>query len=239
LSEKVAISWSGGKDCCLALHKIIKSQQFSIDTLHTTFNQETRRVGLHGIHEKLIEAQAQSIGLFLEKIFIPSSQDNAAYEGAMREYYQSLVERGIKKIVFGDIFLEELKAYRENILASFGLEGIFPLWKSNSRLLAEEFIKSGFKALICAADSKYFDKNNVGSDYNLNFINSLHPEVDPCGENGEFHTFVYNGPNFSQPIMVHRLQVESKEYTYKLTLPNGQVESRESTFWFQELDLLN
>jgi len=238
LSEKVVISWSGGKDCCQALHKIIKSQQFSIDSLHTTFNQETKRVGLHGIHEKLIEAQAQSIGLSLNKIFIPSSQDNAAYEGAMREYYQSLVERGIKKIVFGDIFLEELKAYRENMLGSFGLEGIFPLWKSDSRLLAEGFIKSGFRALICSADSKYFGKTIAGSDYDSNFINSLPDEVDPCGENGEFHSFVYNGPNFSKPIKIHRLQVESKEYTYKLTLPNSQFEKRVSKFWFRELELI-
>src|SRR5258708_1914021 len=154
----------------------------------------------------------------------------------MKEYYGSLVDKGVRKVVFGDIFLEDLKVYREKMLSLLGLEGIFPLWKSNSRSLADKFIKSGFKALICSADSKYFSESKVGCNYDLNFITSLGDEVDPCGENGEFHTFVYDGPIFKMPISIQRKQVEAKEYTYTINLSDGRSESRISKFWFQELE---
>ncbi len=236
MKEKVAISWSGGKDCTLALHEIIQSNQFDVHSLHTTFNEDTKRVGLHGINQKLIEQQAHSLGITLDKIFIPSAEDHNAYEASMKEYYRSLLDKGIKKVVFGDIFLEDLKAYREKMLSLLGLEGLYPLWKSDSRSVADKFIKSGFKALICSADAKYFNEGDIGDDYDLNFINSLEDEVDPCGENGEFHTFVYDGSIFKKPVPIQRKQVEAKEYTYKISLPDGRSESRISKFWFQELE---
>jgi uncharacterized protein (TIGR00290 family) len=236
LKEKVAISWSGGKDCTLALHKILESRQFDACSLHTTFNEDTKRVGLHGIRQSLIEQQAESLGITLDKILISSSEDHLSYETAMRDYYKNLATKGVKKVMFGDIFLEDLKAYREKMLEAYGMEGIFPLWKSRSRSVAIQFIEAGFKGLVCSANSNYFDRQIVGNNYDLNFINSLPAEVDPCGENGEFHTFVYDGPIFKKRITVKRKQVEAKEYTYKITLPNGESESRLSKFWFKELE---
>jgi uncharacterized protein (TIGR00290 family) len=233
--EKVTVSWSGGKDCTLAMHKIMQSGQFEVVSLHTTFNEDTKRVGLHGIKQSLIEQQAKSIGISLHKIFIPTAQNHDAYEKAIHQYYESLSAVGIKKIVFGDIFLEDLKRYREKMLLRHGLEGIFPLWKLNSKAVAKDFIHSGYKAAICAADAKYFRETDVGRDYDLDFINSLHSEVDPCGENGEFHSFVYDGPVFKKPIAIQRQQIEAKEYSFKVRLPNGGEEERVSKFWFQEL----
>lgn len=236
MKEKVAISWSGGKDCTLALHEIIQSQQFDVLSLHTTFNENTKRVGLHGIKQKLIERQADSIGLTLDKIFISTAEDHNAYETSMKKYYQELAKKGIKKVVFGDIFLEDLKAYREKMLSLYGLEGVYPLWKLDSLAVADKFIKSGFKAVICSADAKYFGENVLGCSYDLNFINSLSDEIDPCGENGEFHTFVYDGPIFKKPVPIQRKQVEMKEYSYKINLPDGTSQSRISKFLFQELE---
>lgn len=236
MKEKITISWSGGKDCTLALHEISNSQQFTVHSLHTSFNEDTKRVGLHGVRQKLIEAQAHSLGITLDKILIPSAKNHDAYEAVMSKYYQSLASKGIRKVVFGDIFLEDLKTYREKMLAAHSLEGIFPLWKIESRQVAERFIQSGFKAIICSADSKYFDEKDLGRDYDLNFVNSLPGEVDPCGENGEFHTFVYDGPIFKSRVPFQRKQVEAKEYNYTVTLPDGQSENRNSKFWFQELE---
>lgn len=235
MKEKVAISWSGGKDCSLALFEILQSNEYEVARLHTSFNVDTNRVGLHGIKQSLIEQQAQSTGIWLDKILIPSAENHIAYENALHEYYQRLVKAGIRTIVFGDIFLEDLKAYREKMLSSLGLKGVFPLWKVDSKVVAEKFIKSGFKAVVCAADAKYFNKEDVGREYDFDFIQSLPAGVDPCGENGEFHTFVYDGPIFKVPISCERHQIEAKEYLYKVNLPNGQSESRVSKFWFQEL----
>lgn len=235
LNEKAVVSWSGGKDCTLALHEILQKGKLHVSSLHTTFNADTRRVGLHGVKQTLIEAQASAIGIPLDKILIPSAQDHAPYKKKVQEYYQNLAEGGINKIVFGDIFLEDLKAYRENMMVRYGIEGIFPLWKSDSRTVAEKFIKSGFKAVVCAADSTYFNARDVGREYDFDFLNSLTAGVDPCGENGEFHTFVYDGPLFKKTVSFQRHQVEAKEYLYNVNLPDGQSESRVSKFWFQEL----
>jgi uncharacterized protein (TIGR00290 family) len=236
MREKVAISWSGGKDCCLALHKILLSQQYDVHSLHTTFNENTGRVGLHGIRQTLIEQQANSLGIRLDKISIPSAEDHDAYELSIKNYYQLLADLGIRKVVFGDIYLEDLRAFRDKILAAFGLQGIYPLWKKEVRSLATEFIESGFKAIICSADNKFFDEQTVGTYYDYNFINTLPDEVDPCGENGEFHTFVFDGSIFKKPITIKKGELVSKEYHYKINLPDGTIESKTSKFWFQELE---
>ena len=236
MREKVTISWSGGKDCSLALHKILQAEQYDVHSLHTTFNEDTGRVGLHGIRQSLIEKQAESLGVQLDKVFIPTAEDHDAYETSIRHYYERLFALGIKKIVFGDIFLEDLKAFREKILSSCHLEGIYPLWKMESHSLAEEFVRSGFKAIICSADANYFNEQTAGKHYDTNFINSLPSEVDPCGENGEFHTFVFDGPIFKIPIAIRHGQRIAKEYHFKINRPDGSQESKTSKFWFQELD---
>jgi len=235
VKEKIAISWSGGKDCTLALFEVVRSEQFELVNLHTSFNLDTKRVGLHGIKQDLIEQQAKSIGIALDKVFIPSADDHSVYENAMNQYYKNLAKIGVSKIVFGDIFLEDLKAYREKMLSLHGLKGIFPLWKMDGRTVAKKFINGGFKAVICAADAKHFASAEVGRVYDFSFLDSLPKEVDPCGENGEFHSFVYDGPLFSQPVKFERKQIEAKEYSYKVNLPNNESESRISKFWFQEL----
>ncbi len=171
----------------------------------------------------------------LDKIFVPSSMNHEAYETRMREYYQSLKKAGIGKIIFGDIFLEDLRVFRERLLDQCGLEAIFPLWKQESHLLAARFIKAGFKAVICSADAKYFVEPLTPSLYDKHFINSLPAEVDPCGENGEFHTFVFDGPIFNNPVLISTGQWVAKDYNYKITHPDGSIKPMVSRFWFQDL----
>src|SRR5690554_267468 len=227
------MSWSGGKDCALALWLLEKDRQIEVVSLHTTIEEQTGRVGLHGVHETLIEHQARAIGLPLEKIYFPQSGDNKAYEKAMGAHLQQLSEKEIRHIAFGDILLEDLKAYREKMLKIKGFEGIFPLWKKNTKQLAKSFIEENFKTKICAADADKIGKQWVGEDYTLAFIKGLPKAVDPCGENGEFHTFCYDGPIFKNRlnITVHELVARS----YDLEKEEGDKQKK--SFWFADLIL--
>lgn len=236
LKKKVTISWSGGKDSAFALYKIFLSRDFDIVNLHTVIDEETKRVGLHGVREKLIERQANCIGIPLEKIYLPASGDHGAYTKCMHEFYRQCAVQGIEGVVFGDIFLEDLRNYRLDLLRPSELFGYFPLWKSDSRLLAEDFIKTGFKALLCSADAKLFSAQQLGV-IDQNFLEMLPPSTDPCGENGEFHSFVYDGPVFKEPIAIRKGNVIERKYSYQKKDINGELVNVESAFWFQDLDL--
>lgn len=230
---KISLSWSGGKDSAYALWKLQQDPDYVVSRLHTTFGETSKRVGMHGIHESLIEKQAEAIGLPLDKIYYPASGDNQAYEKAMNAYLDKLESEAIYHIAYGDIFLEDLKKYRENQLATRGFEGVFPLWGKDTEVLAEEFINSGFKTLICAADADKIDKAWVGKIFDRDFLTGLTQNIDPCGENGEFHTFCYEGPIFSDSIAV--VLKEKISNTYKFENENGiKVEKR---YWFQEIAL--
>src|SRR5688572_13020346 len=160
--KKVTISWSGGKDSALALYKILSSGEYEVVNLHTLINLETKRVGLHGIREDLIDDQARSIGIPLHKMYLPASMNHNAYEHAVKEFYQQCVDDQIEGIVFGDIFLEDLKKYREELMSAYPIKGLYPLWKINTSILVQDFIHTGFKTVICSANSKYFEKRHLG-----------------------------------------------------------------------------
>lgn len=189
---------------------------------------------MHGIREELIERQAQSIGLPLTKLYLESSASHNAYEKLMKDFYQRCVHDGIQDVVFGDIFLEDLKKFREDLLQPFNLKGIFPLWKLDTHQLINEFIDTGFKTLLCAADANYFSSQQTGKTINKDFITHLPKGIDPCGENGEFHTFVYDGPIFKEPIQFKYGSVVKKTYSFKKNVEN-EIQTMESGFWFQDL----
>lgn len=233
MKKKVTFSWSGGKDSAFALFRIQVSGEYEIVSLHTTINAETKRVGLHGVRENLIEQQAASIGIPLTKIYLPSSQTNDEYEKVMKGFYQQCSRQGIEGIVFGDINLQDLRQYREQLLMPSSLEGIYPLWNLNTIAMVNDIINSGFKTVICSADGKYFDQSILGRTIDQHFINDLPNGVDPCGENGEFHSFVYDGPIFKKRVEFEKGNVVRREYEIKKD--NGKATV--IPFWF--IDLLS
>jgi len=198
--EKVVISWSGGKDSTLALYRIIKSGKYEISCLLTTITQDFDRVTMHGVRRELMEKQAENLGFELKKVFIPAYAKNEIYEAKMREASLELLSKGIRKHVFGDIFLEDIRKYREENLRKLNLEGIWPLWGEDTRKLAKEFINLGFKAIICSIDGNILDSSFVGREFDDDFLSDLPNNVDPCGERGEFHSFVYDGPIFKNKV---------------------------------------
>lgn len=233
--QKVTISWSGGKDSAFALYKIIASKTFDVVSLHTVIDEKTKRVGLHGVHEALIEKQAHALGIPLKKIYLPASADGAAYKDCMEKFYDLCVRENIEGVVFGDIFLEDLREFRISLLQSSKLFAAFPLWGIESRLILKEFIQRGFKTTICAADATLFSELEVGKIIDDNFLNTLPTNIDPCGENGEFHTFVHDGPLFSTPVTISKGRVVRKGYSFQKKRPDGEMENVEKSFWFQDL----
>ncbi|GAB2611915.1 diphthine--ammonia ligase [Belliella aquatica] len=229
---KISISWSGGKDSAFALWKLMNDPRYEVTRLHTTFGKESRRVGMHGIHEIFIEKQAESIGLPLDKIYYPSSGNNEEYEKAMKTYLDTLKKEDIETIAYGDIFLEDLKMYREQQLSKLDFKAIFPLWKIDTAENARNFIAAGFQTMICAADADLIEQKWVGSIFNLDFLKNLPNTIDPCGENGEFHTFCYDGPIFQKPINVSKKQTVSKSYHFK----DEEGMEIEKKFWFAEIE---
>lgn len=233
--QRITVSWSGGKDSAYALYQILLSEQYEVVSLHTVIGKETQRVGLHGIREELIEQQANALNLPLHKLYLETSDEHKAYENLVRSFYAQAARQGIDAVLFGDIFLEDLKQYREKLLEGTGLFSLYPLWKKDTRELVEGFIQAGFKTLICAARSDLFSQDYIGNTIDLAFLERLPKGVDFCGENGEFHTFVYDGPIFQSPLEYQKAGVISKSYNYQKKLEDGTIEKLESSFWFQDL----
>lgn len=198
--KKALFNWSSGKDSALALYKILRNPDFTIECLLTSVNKQYQRISMHGVRVALLEAQAKSIGLPLKIMQIPEMPTMEVYENVMSETLQEFKKQGITHSVFGDIFLEDLRKYRKDKLAQIGFEGIFPLWKIPTPDLIEEFISLGFKTIVVCVNERYLNKSFVGRIINQDFINDLPENVDVCGENGEFHTFTFDGPLFSNPI---------------------------------------
>lgn len=236
LKDKIAISWSGGKDAMMALHHLVSFNQYEIDHLHTVIGESTQRVGMHGIHKDLIKAQAEALEIPVVFNVLPADQSNTSYEKVMSDYCQDCLEKGITRIAFGDIFLEDLKIYRENQLDGTGLKAIFPIWGVDTRQQLKDFLELGYNTKICAGDARYFKKNQVGETLTLGLMDELPPEVDPCGENGEFHTYVYDGPFFRKPINLQLNKVDSHFYEYQVE-KDGKLEDRKSEFYFADLRL--
>jgi uncharacterized protein (TIGR00290 family) len=200
MKEKVLLAWSGGKDSALALYEILQNENYEVAALLTTVTSDYDRISMHGVRRTLLEMQAESLGLPLEEVFITSKTSNEHYEDAMREVLIKYKKAGVSGVVFGDIFLEDLKKYREGNLAKIGMKGLFPLWKKDTAKLAQAFIDLGFKTIIACIDTNFLDKIFVGRTFNKEFLAELPVNIDPCGENGEFHSFVYDGPIFKKRI---------------------------------------
>lgn len=199
-THKTYFNWSTGKDSALALYHLLQDKRFSVDELVTTINSHYNRVSMHGLRKELLIAQTNVLNIPASLIELPEQPSMEVYEQKMLETVTRLKENGFTHSAFGDIFLEDLKAYRENQLDKQGLKTVFPLWKRNTKTLLNEFIDLGFKTIVVCANSKYFNKDFVGTVIDKHFIDNLPKGVDPCGENGEFHTFCFDGPIFNKPI---------------------------------------
>ncbi len=206
-AEPLLFCWSGGKDSAMALAAIRKREDCRITALLTTVTEGYDRISMHGVRRELLERQAAAIGLPLRKVFIPPECINATYEARMQEALEEQHAQGVRRVVFGDIFLEDLRVYRENNLARIGMTGVFPLWKQNTRELARRFVDAGFRAVAVCVDSRVLPRSFAGRELDDSFFADLPPGVDACGENGEFHTFVFDGPVFRAPLSVARGEV--------------------------------
>lgn len=211
--EPIIFSWSGGKDSSMALHKILSENTFEVKYLLTTIYKPLKRVSMHGVPESLMISQAKSIGIPLKIIYI-EEKTHSEYEDKMRAFLLEMKKEGINKVAFGDIFLEDLKKYREDKLAEVDMTGIFPLWRKSTNDLAQHFIKQGFKTHICSVNNSKIDPKLAGTDYSLEFLCSLKEDVDPCGENGEFHSFCYDGPIFNHPVAFKQNGTTLKTYSH-------------------------
>ena len=198
--EKVIVSWSSGKDSALALYEVMHNPDFDVIGLLTTIDRSTDRISMHNVHRNLVEQQSGSIGIPLEVVSFDPDDGFDRYETSMRRTLNKYQHQGASAVVSGDIFLEELRKVREDNLAKIGLRGIFPLWKRNTRELAETLVQNGFKAVITSVDTAVLSSYFLGQVIDTQFLASLPPGVDPCGENGEYHSFVFDGPYYQAPI---------------------------------------
>ena len=201
-AERTLVSWSGGKDSSLALHRVLADDAVRVDGLLTTVTDEYDRISMHGVRRGLLEAQASALGLPLEIVRIPPACSNADYEAATSAALAGYAARGGQAVVFGDLYLADIRAYRERLLAPLPLAPRFPLWLEDTRALARRFVALGFRAVLVCVDPKQLDPRFAGRAYDDALLDELPPGVDPCGENGEFHTYVHDGPIFRHPVAI-------------------------------------
>lgn len=198
--EKVLFSWSGGKDSAISLYEIQKCRRHEIVALLTTITEDYDRVSMHGVPRSLVEQQASSIGLPLEKVFISKDSSNEEYGSRMREVLIRFKQAGVSAVVFGDVFLEEVRRYREDNLSQVGMKAVFPVWGRSTAELTTSFIALGFQAVVTCVNAKVLSERFLGRVLDKQFLYELPPGVDPAGENGEFHSFVFAGPIFKERI---------------------------------------
>lgn len=212
--NKAYLNWSSGKDSALSLYYANNQTDYKVEKLLTTINKDAGRVTMHGVRKELLLEQADKLNLPIEISELSAETSMDEYNREMRKVTDSLKSNGFTHSVFGDIFLEDLKAYREKQLHTAGLKAIFPLWKRDTKELISEFIELGFKAIVVCTNSKYLDDSYCGRIIDHSFVSELPGSVDPCGENGEFHTFVFDGPLFESPV-----DFEIGEKVYKSYMP--------------------
>lgn len=223
MKTKAIVCWSGGKDSALALYEIQKAGGYEITALLTTLTKEYDRVSMHGVRRELIEHQAKMLGLPLEKVYLSKDSSNEEYEARMTDMLSNYRKKGVEVVVFGDIFLADVRRYREENLSKVGMKAVFPLWRRDTSELAGMFVDEGFKGVVTCVDSQFLDRRYVGRFLNESFLAELPQGIDPCGENGEFHSFVYDGPIFRGRIPFRRgkIAVREKRFYYCDLVPVG------------------
>lgn len=233
MKTKAIFNWSSGKDSALALYKTLQENQFEITSLLTSINEEFQRISMHGVHISLLEKQAESLGFPLIKMEIPKEPSMEEYREIMNQTMSKIKSQGVTHSIFGDIFLEDLRKYREDQLQSIGMKGVFPLWKIDTTNLIHEFLELGFKTIVTCVNETYLDKSFAGRIIDNDFIKDLPKNVDPCGENGEFHTFTFDGPILKNPIQFEIGETVKKTYPKPKT--DDHEENGEYVFWFCDL----
>jgi len=216
----VVFAWSCGKDSAMGLYELLSRGEHNVVSLLTTVTADYGRVSMHGVRRELLHAQADSLGLPLVEVSITKDADNSEYERKMEAAMLGFKEKGVDLVAFADLFLEDVRRYREDNLAKVGMRALFPIWKKPTGQLAQEFIGLGFKAVITCVDTKKLGREFAGRDFDQSFIADLPESADPCGENGEFHTFVHDGPIFKTPIAFKR----------------GETVLRDGRFCFHDLE---
>lgn len=217
--QKVLFTWSGGKDSALALYELQRNNGYEVLALLTTLTEGYDRISMHGVRRVLLEEQAKSLNVPLEIMYITQTASNGEYEAKMKKVLESYKAKGAMSVVFGDIFLEDLKEYRENNLSKIGMKAVFPIWKRDTAELARTFINLGFKAVVTCVDSNILGKEFTGREFDEDFLKELPSGVDPCGENGEFHSFVYDGPIFQK----------------RVSCKKGEIVLRDNRFYYCDL----
>jgi len=215
----VLFCWSGGKDSALALWESLKRNDLEVVGLLTTLTEPYDRISMHGVREDLLDWQQRALGLPIRKVRLGPDSSDEDYRAKMADALDAYRKRGIELVAFGDIFLEEVRQYREEQLSKIGMKGLFPLWGSDTSELAERFIENGFEAIITCVDSQALDKSFSGRLYNRELLRELPDGVDPCGENGEFHSFVFDGPIFAE----------------RIPFRPGEIVLRNERFWYCDL----
>jgi uncharacterized protein (TIGR00290 family) len=198
--EPVLVSWSGGKDSCMALQAMLEQPAYRVEALLTTITRDFDRISMHGVRVNLLRQQADSLGIRLQEISISKAASNAEYEAATGGVWETYRARGTNTVVFGDLFLQDIRAYRDRLLAKHAMTGLYPIWGTDTGGLIRRFIAAGFKTVVVCVDPKQLDPSFAGRVIDEQFVADLPANVDPCGENGEFHTFVFDGPIFRYPI---------------------------------------
>jgi uncharacterized protein (TIGR00290 family) len=231
---KTFCSWSGGKDSALALHLLMQDKLYRVEKLLTNVTAHNNRVTMHGVRLQLIAQQALAMALPLQTILLPFEPNTKEYEKASDAALNQLAEQGYTHGVFGDIFLEDLKIYRVKQLARFGMEAVFPLWQMESKAVLQTLTNSGFKMITVCVDASLLDQSFLGRIIDEDFINRLPPKVDACGENGEYHTFVFDGPLFKQPIAYKKGEVTLQAYSAPASRKNVDTAATMG-FWLCDL----
>jgi uncharacterized protein (TIGR00290 family) len=239
--KKTYINWSSGKDAALALYKVLQNPAYNVDLLVTTINKDFSRVSMHGLRNELLFKQAEAIGIDLKIIEFPAEVGMDLYADIMKTALDSLLEKGYSHTVSGDIFLEDLKAYKDAKLLEVPITGVYPLWKQDTKEILQEFLALGFKAITVCVNAKLLGKEFVGRIIDQQFIDDLPKNVDVCGENGEFHTFVFDGPIFKNPIDFVIGEKVVRSYTFKDIKDDNRPQSKkeksnhDTRFWYCDL----
>jgi len=198
--ERIVLSWSGGKDSCKTLHELQQAGTFEVALLLTTVTQDYDRISMHGVRRQLLHEQADSLGLPLKEVFIPTACANEDYERLMGEALGDLRRDGFTKVAYGDLYLAEIRAYRDRLMEANGVRAVYPVWGRDTAEFIDAFIGEGFKAVTTCVDLAVLRKRHAGRMIDRAFLEDLPANADPCGENGEFHSFVFDGPPFAWPV---------------------------------------